>query len=113
MSGALGQKEVGNRIAAIKEKMVCPRGFECLSNSFENLFRANNFTGGDCPECKGMGDCQFKSDLGFLYLCKCPLMMYVFSLIKMDKEVGMAALPSKRKYAITTQGSNRIDSVEN
>ena len=105
MSEVQERNEVRIKIASIREKMACSRGFECLSSGFDNLFRENNFTGGDCPECKATDDCQFKSDIGCLYLCRCPLRMYVFSLIKVDKDAGMAVLPSKYAYNVTTCGA--------
>jgi len=78
-------KEIEGEITAIKENMECSRGFECLRNGFQNLCRESNFSGGDYPECKEKADCLFKSDYGFLYLCRCPLRMYMFSRIKIDK----------------------------
>jgi len=92
----LKDKEIANNIASITEKMTCQRGFECLRNGFENLSRLSNFTGGDFPECKEREECQFKSDLGLLYLCRCPLRMYMFSRIKMARDAGMASLPSEQ-----------------
>lgn len=87
--------EIERRIASIKEKMECPREFECLGNGFENFFRGSNFTGGDFPECKEKIGCQFKSKFGFLYLCRCPLRMHMFSRIKIERPAGMP--PSKPK----------------
>jgi hypothetical protein len=52
-----------------------------------------------------MGDCQFKSDLGLLYLCGCPLRMYVFNLIKVVRDVEMTELLSKYASDMTTCAS--------
>ncbi len=87
-------KEIQSKIASIKENMQCSRSFACLSGGLENFGRANNFTGGDYPECKEKTNCQFKSEYGFLYLCRCPLRMYMFSKIKIEKPPQKTAFQS-------------------
>lgn len=69
--------KIREHVEIIIKTMKCERGFECVNNGFQNLCRVKNFSGGDFPECREAFDCQYKLHYGFIYLCKCPLRIYM------------------------------------
>ena len=71
--------EIRQKIEEIKGKMECPKGFKCLDSGFEGLCKARDF-GVDgflyCLEDKPFL-CAFALPFSFIYLCRCPLRVFI------------------------------------
>jgi hypothetical protein len=73
------RKEDRRRIEEIIGKMACPKGFRCADSGFENLCKARDFGVESYLDCldEKRSLCRFALPFADIYLCQCPLRVYL------------------------------------
>ena len=63
----------------IMGEINCSKGFKCYESGFKTLCKAKDIGIDSFLECLEMrpNECKFSFPFGLMYLCKCPLRIYV------------------------------------
>lgn len=64
--------------------LKCPQGFKCCERGFENLCKAQDTSLETFLECleERPDDCPFSLSFGGVFLCECPLRVYIAKNLK-------------------------------
>jgi hypothetical protein len=71
--------EHASQMEAIKSRMKCPRGFQCVKSPLGGLPKGRVIGQGELVECleKRAPECEFAMPFGEAYFCRCPLRIYI------------------------------------
>jgi hypothetical protein len=77
-------KEYKGDIEKIIGKIRCPKDFRCYKSGFNILCRARDIGIESFVECmeKKPDKCKFSRPFGLMYLCECPLRIYLAKKMK-------------------------------
>ena len=61
------------------EELVCPKGFRCCTEGLEKLCKVKDVGMQTFVQCleQHAHECPFSKHLAFVYVCKCPLRVYI------------------------------------
>lgn len=72
------EEDVRNYIESIIPCIECPKDFVCYYSGFNNLCNAKDIGIESFVEClEKKKECKFSFRFALLYLCKCPLRVYI------------------------------------
>lgn len=71
-------------IEKIKDQIICKKKFTCLNPDFDALCEAKDIGINQFVECKspGFAECDFSMKFGEMYICKCPVRVYIEKNLK-------------------------------
>jgi hypothetical protein len=78
------KQELEERLKEDIGHLICPKLFKCHAQGFENVCKAQDAgleTFIVCLE-KHPNDCQFSLPFGHIFLCECPLRVYIAKKLK-------------------------------
>ncbi len=73
------ERQDNSLIEKLAAKFQCPKDFKCYRSGFIELCKAKDINSGKHIECidDDAPNCMFSLLQGSLYLCKCPLRIYL------------------------------------
>ncbi|MCK4752133.1 MAG: hypothetical protein KAS75_01710 [Planctomycetes bacterium] len=72
------EKEQEEKIAEIMADMQCSESFKCYKSQPADTCKTANMGIGGFARClEGQTGCEFSLSFGSIYLCKCPLRVYL------------------------------------
>jgi hypothetical protein len=76
--------DIKKEAEAIIGGMRCPKGYRCYVSGFDNLCRARDIGIESYLECleKNPKSCAFSFPFGLIYLCQCPLRIFIAKNLK-------------------------------
>jgi hypothetical protein len=77
-------EEFEKGIAEIIGDLKCPKDFRCYRSGFENLCKAKDIGIESFLLCleKNPRECKFSLNIGYEYICECPLRVYIAKKLK-------------------------------
>jgi hypothetical protein len=78
------EEDYSKKIEEITSQFKCPRDFRCCKSGFRTLCKAKDIGLETFLECleESPRDCQFSLPFADIYLCECPLRVYVSKKLK-------------------------------
>lgn len=77
------EKDIRNNIESIIKGVECPKDFICYYSGFNNLCNAKDIGIESFVEClEKKKECKFSFRFALIYLCKCPLRVYIAKKLK-------------------------------
>ncbi len=78
------EQEHEETIAEIMAGMECPKDFKCYKSQFANLGEAKSMGIKGFIQCLNVPvECDFSFSFGNIYMCKCPLRVYLANTLEM------------------------------
>jgi hypothetical protein len=80
--------DIKKEIEKIIDGLQCPKDFKCYKSGFELLCSAKDIGIASFLECleKKPEQCKFSFPFGLIYLCECPLRIYLAKKMKKSLE---------------------------
>jgi hypothetical protein len=77
-------EDLEKKINETIEQFACPKGFSCCTEGLEHLCKAREIGLETFLECleEHPQECPFSVHFGDLYLCECPLRVYIARKLK-------------------------------
>ena len=73
------ERQDDSLIEELTAKFECPKKFKCYTSGFTELCKAKYVNSGKHLQCidKDVSNCMFSSLQGNLYICECPVRIYL------------------------------------
>ena len=77
------EQEHEEKIAEIMADMDCPKDFKCHKSQFTDLSKARGMGIKEFAQClDSSAGCDFSFAFGNIYMCKCPLRVYLANTLE-------------------------------